>query len=293
MGEVKTIEKAKNHQLGVLYLIISAFFFAGMAVFIRLAGDLPSIEKAFFRNVIAAMIAGASLVKSKERISVPKQAWPSIIMRALFGTAGILCNFYAIDKLLLSDASMLNKLSPFFAVLGSYFILKEKFTLYQGIAIIIAITGGLFIVKPSFSSVDFFPAVIGLAGGIAAGLAYSFLRKAGTYGVKGSFVILFFSSFSCLVMLPFLIVCFVPMNWYQIAMLLLCGGSAAGGQFFITAAYYHAPAREISIYDYSNLLFATIFGFFIFNQIPDMWSVIGYVIIVAMALWMFFYNRKR
>ena len=140
---------------------------------------------------------------------------------------------------------------------------------------------------------DFFPAMVGLAGGIAAGVAYSFLRKAGTYGVKGSFVIFFFSAFCCLIMLPFLIIYFVPMSGYQFLMLLLCGASAAGGQFFITAAYYHAPAREISIYDYSNLLFATIFGFFIFDQIPDMWSVIGYVIIVAMALWMFFYNRKR
>ena len=61
----------------------------------------------------------------------------------------------------------------------------------------------------------------------------------------------------------------------------------------ITAAYYHAPAREISVFDYLQLLFSTAFGFFIFGQVPDLWSIIGYCIIVAMAIWMFFYNRKR
>ena len=140
---------------------------------------------------------------------------------------------------------------------------------------------------------DFFPALVGLLGGIGAGVAYSFLRKAGTYGVKGSFVILFFSGFSCLILTPFLILNYVPMSGYQLLMLLLCGASAAGGQFMITAAYYHAPAREISVFDYLQLLFSTAFGFFIFGQVPDLWSIIGYAIIVSMALWMFFYNRRR
>ena len=293
MENVKTNEKEKKYHLGVIYLITSAFFFALMAVFIRLAGDLPSMQKAFFRNVVAVVIAGVTLIKSKEKLFVPKQAWPSIIMRATFGVVGIVCNFYAIDRLLLSDASILNKMSPFFAVVGSYFILKEKFTVFQGLAVFIAFIGGMFVVKPSFSSMDFFPAAIGLLGGIGAGLAYSFLRKAGTYGTKGSFVILFFSGFSCIFLLPFFIINYTPMSWYQILMLLLCGASAAGGQFMITAAYYHAPAREISVFDYLQLLFSTAFGFFIFGQVPDLWSIIGYCIIVAMAIWMFFYNRKR
>ena len=71
------------------------------------------------------------------------------------------------------------------------------------------------------------------------------------------------------------------------------GLAAAGGQFGITAAYYHAPAKEISIYDYSQIIFSTILGFFLFGQVPDRYSVLGYVIICAMALWMFVYNKNR
>ena len=74
--------------------------------------------------------------------------------------------------------------------------------------------------------------------------------------------------------------------------LLGAGLAAAGGQFGITAAYYHAPAKEISIYDYSQIIFSTILGYFLFGQVPDKYSVLGYVIILAMAAWMFFYNKR-
>ena len=292
MDEVKSDSKRKSYYLGVFYIILSAFFFALMAVFIRLAGDLPTVEKAFFRNLVAFFVAGVMLIKSGDKIHVPKEAWFPIVMRALFGTLGLYCNFYAVDHLLLSDASILNKMSPFFAVVGSYFILKEKFTPFQGGAVFIAFLGGMLVVKPSFSSLDFLPAAIGLLGGVGAGLAYSFLRKAGTYGVKGSFVVLFFSGFSCVVSLPFMVFNFVQPTWYQFIMLLLCGASAAAGQFTITAAYYHAPAKQISVFDYTQLIFSTAMGFFIFGQTPDHWSVIGYAVIVSMAIAMFFYNKS-
>ena len=60
-----------------------------------------------------------------------------------------------------------------------------------------------------------------------------------------------------------------------------------------SAAYYHAPAREISVYDYSQIIFSAIIGFALFHQIPDRYSVLGYVIIIGMAVWMFFYNQRR
>ena len=287
----------KQYHLGVIYLIISAFFFALMAVFIRLAGDVPTVEKAFFRNLVAFFVAGGMLiydVKVKgEKIVVPKNAWPPIVMRSVFGTIGVFCNFYAIDHLVLSDASILNKMSPFFAVVGSYFILKEKFTIQQGLAVFIAFIGGMFVVKPSFASVDFLPAFIALMGGVGAGIAYAFLRKAGSLGVKGPFVVLCFALFSCLLCIPLMLMNFKVLSLYEFAMLVCTGGCAAAGQFAITAAYYHAPAKNISIFDYTQLIFSTMMGFFIFGQVPDHWSVIGYAIIVAMALWMFFYNRKK
>jgi drug/metabolite transporter (DMT)-like permease len=76
--------------------------------------------------------------------------------------------------------------------------------------------------------------------------------------------------------------------------MLLCAGLAAsGGQFSVTAAYSNAPARELSIYDYSQVVFAAIMELMFFQQIPDVWSIIGYVIICGISVMMFFYNRKQ
>ena len=73
----------------------------------------------------------------------------------------------------------------------------------------------------------------------------------------------------------------------------MVGVCAAGGQFAITAAYTFAPSSEISIYDYSNIIFTAIEGYFFFgHQIPDVFSIVGYFIICLMAVWMFIYNNK-
>lgn len=142
-------------------------------------------------------------------------------------------------------------------------------------------------------NMDLIPSLIGLAGGLCAGIAYTMVRVLGQRGQKGVSVVLFFSGFSCLVTLPYLLLNYVPMSIFQGLVLLAAGAAAAGGQFAITAAYYHAPAREISVYDYSQIIFSAIIGFALFHQIPDRFSVLGYVIIIVMAVWMFLYNRKR
>ena len=75
----------------------------------------------------------------------------------------------------------------------------------------------------------------------------------------------------------------------QLLFLLGAGVAATGGQLSITAAYTYAPAKEISVYDYTQVIFAAIWGFLFFGQIPDALSVIGYVIIIGAAV----YRRFR
>lgn len=281
-----------NRSKGILFIIMSAFCFALMSTFVRLAGDLPSVQKSFFRNIVAFFVALIMIIRSGDGFKIEKGNLKYLILRATFGTIGILCNFYAVDHLVLADASMLNKMSPFFVILCSFLILKEKLTPVQGIAVIGAFIGSLFIIKPTLSNMELFPSVIGLCGGICAGIAYAMVRILGQRGQKGSSVVLFFSGFSCLVTLPFLIFDYHPMTMLQFLALIGAGLAAAGGQFSITAAYYHAPAREISIYDYSQIIFSTLLGLILLGQIPDGYSILGYIIICGMALWMFIYNKK-
>ena len=279
---------------GIIYICCSAFCFAFMAVFVRLSGDLPTIQKTFFRNFIALFVALAVLKKEHVPLkpAARKNLFP-LIVRSLGGVLGMIGNFYAIDRLVLSDALMLNKMSPFFAIVFSYIFLKEKLTPFQGGVLIAAFAGSMFIIKPSFTNVEFFPALAGFLGGVGAGLAYACVRYLGQHGEKGAFIVVFFSAFSCAFCLPFMFLDFHPMSLSQLLCLLGAGTAAAGGQFAITAAYSCAPAREISIYDYSQLIFSTALGYMFFGDIPDGWSFIGYFIIIAMAALNFIYNSRR
>ena len=79
----------------------------------------------------------------------------------------------------------------------------------------------------------------------------------------------------------------------QLLYLILAGTFACIGQLGITKAYICAPAREISVYDYTQVIFAAVLGFFVFGDIPDWLSVFGYVLIIGAGVAMFFYNKKR
>ena len=277
---------------GIFYIILSAFSFALMNLFVRLSGDLPSVQKSFFRNLVAFAFAFFILRRDHVHFSGKKGNLRDLILRSVFGTLGILCNFYAVDHLLLSDASMLNKMSPFFAILFSLILLKEKVKPAQLMIVGAAFLGSLFIIKPTGAVLESANALIGLLGGMCAGIAYTYVRALGTKGEKGPFVICFFSAFSCLSVLPYLLFHYQPMTGDQLAMLLLAGLAAAGGQFGITAAYFHAPAREISVYDYSQIIFSALLGFLVFGQVPDKYSILGYAIICLMAVLMFLYNNR-
>ncbi len=286
--------KIKEQYKGIFYMILSAFCFTCMNTFVRLSGDLPSVQKAFFRNLIAAVFAFIMLKRSGSPVRWQEKGNVRyLLLRSVFGTVGILGNFYAVDHLNLADASMLNKMSPFFAVLFSFLFLKEKVRLPQGLLVAGAFIGSLFVIRPTFTNMDLIPSLIGLLGGLGAGAAYTMVRKLGELKENSAFVVFFFSVFSCLVTLPFLLFDYHAMTLAQLGLLLLAGLSAAGGQFAITIAYFHAPAREISVYDYSQILFSAVLGFLVFGQIPDLLSWIGYAVICGMAVLMFLYNNKR
>ncbi len=285
--EFKRLHKA------ILLLVTSALFFALMNMFVQLSGDVPTIQKTFFRNFFALIVASSVMIKNKVSIVPPKGARLDIVLRSVVGFVGVICNFYALGELNISDASLLNKMSPFFAIIFSIFLLKEKANRIQWAIILTAFVGVMFVIKPSFQNAAFIPSLVGFLGGMAAGCAYTFVRRATIHGAKGSYIVFFFSAFSCLASLPFVIFGFSPMTTKQFLMLIGAGLSAAVGQFCITAAYSYAPAKEVSIYDYSQIIFSAAIGFFVMGQLPDWLSVVGYVVIIAAAFAMFRYNNRK
>ena len=275
--------KNRQYTLAILFVILDSVGFSLMNFFVKLSGDLPAMQKAFFRNAIALIVSIIVLAGTREKFRIKRESWPWLILRSIFGSLGIFCNFWALSRLTIADASILNKMSPFFAIIMSIFILHELPGVFEWFCVAAAFAGTLFVVKPT-AGLASIPAVIGLAGGFFAGTAYTFVRFLGRKGERGPVIVMFFSAFSCLAFLPSLLFHYHPMTAAQVLSLLGAGISASLGQLCVTKAYSLAPAKEISVFDYSQVLFAAICGFLFLGEIPDMFSRIGYVIIIGTAL---------
>lgn len=279
-----------DYKRGIISIIISAFGFACMSFFVKISGDVPVMQKAIFRNLVAAIVAAIIVVRSGYKIRIGKENRTALILRCVFGTLGLLCNFWVLQYLHMGDANILQKMAPFFSVIMSAVIIREKPDKISILMVIIALIGAGFVVKPGAGLVSF-PALIGLFGGLCAGTAYTFVRKMGVNGVKGPVIVLCFSIASFSMTLPFVIFNFKPMTAYQTFCLFMAGISAAVGQFFVTGAYRFAPANEISVFDYTQVLFAAALGFFLLGEIPDIYSFIGYSIIIGAAIFKWNFSR--
>ncbi len=293
MSEKAEKERKNSGMLkGILCIMLAALGFSMMTFFVRISGDVPTMQKAFFRNAVAAVIALVPILRSKDKFRIKKGCFPDIAFRCIFGTSGLICNFYAIDRLGIADANMLNKLSPFFAILLSIPLVKEVPNLVDIAATALAFTGAMFIIRPG-GDVSVFPALMGLYGGFGAGTAYVFVRRLGIKGERTPVIVLCFSLFSCLVTAPFLLFDFHPMSARQWLCLIMAGVSAALGQFSITTAYKFAPAKEISVFDYTQVIFAAVLGMIFLNETPVPLSIVGYVIIIGTAVGRWYYLRGK
>ena len=282
---------------GVIAITCSALGFALMALFVRLCDDygapVSSFQKSFFRNLVALAIAAVvwSRARAGRREDLRRETKDVLslkskvlmLLRATLGTIGIFANFYALSHITIAEGQTLNKTAPFFTVLFAWLFLGEKATRRQLLPLLLAFVGVVLIAKPGFAGADAFPLAMGLLGGACAGGAYACVRSLRQHAVDPAFIILFFSAFSCLASVPFMVAGFDPMTWRQVLILFGAGAGAALGQFGITLAYGYAAPREIAVFDYSNILFTAVFGFLFFGQIPDAFSLIGFVAIFLAA----------
>lgn len=272
-----------NVRKAIICMLLSSFFFALMSFFVKYAGDVPVFQKAFFRNAVAAMVALPIFLRNRLSFRLGRRRLLLLLCRVSFGAMGMLCNYYAIDHMNLADASMLNKTSPFFSMLVAMVILGERPGKRDWAALAAAFFGALLIMKPSFD-MHFAYALIGILGGFGAGTAYAMVRKLSKEGVDGTVMVLAFSIFTCLITTPPSLIEGIHISFNEFIILLLIGISAAAAQFAVTGAYSFAETKTVSIYGYTQIIFAAVLSIIFFNDIPDALSVLGYLIIIGSSL---------
>lgn len=288
-----------NFMLGLGMMLISGLGFAIMGLFVRLSGDIPSIQKTFFRNFTVFFVSFFVLWKEDHdlrRLRPTKHQAFFLLSRCAFGLLGVIANFYAVDHMPIANAQVLNKLSPFFTIIFASLFLKEKINKVQIGGIVLAFIGVAILAKPDAGMLTwdaFFPIIIGISGGLMAGAAYTCVRYLGSHGMQGSLIVCVFAAFSIIVLLPPMLLNYQPMTAQQWLYMFLIGFFAMVGQYGITFAYRFASPNQISIFDYSSVVFSTILGFLFLNQVPHLNAFIGSGVVFCAFLMMFIFNRRK
>lgn len=279
-----------------LYMIISAFFFALMGAAVKYADSIPFIQKVFFRNfVMILMVLPSLLFRARNRgIGIflgERKNRPKLLLRSCFGFFGVVLFFFSVERLNLGDSAMLNRLSAFFVIIMSAIFLGEKIKLYQIPALMAAFAGALLIIKPGFR-LEVMPAIAGTVAAVLAAAAYTTI--ASLKGKEDSLTIIFwFSIVSTIASLVPMLICWKTPAPAETLALVLTGIFAAGGQYFLTLAYTGGRAGEVSIYNYTNVVFSLLIGFFLWREIPDLLSITGSILIAGSAVGLYIRGRKN
>jgi len=267
----------KQETKGIICLLLSSFFFAVMGAAVKSVPDLPIAQKIFFRNLVGAIMTAGILIKNKE--SFIGSNVKLLTLRSLFGLLGVAANFYAISRLPLSDAALLNRMSPFFVILLSLIFLKEHVNKYQLYAMIIALLGAGFVIKPQFNY-TIIPSLIGLSSAVFAAAGYTSVRQLRLYSSPYT-IVFFFCLFSTVAAIPFMFVDhYTSPNLKELILLLVIGLSATAAQISMTTGYRYAPASRLAIYGYTNIIFSAILGVILWSEYPDLLSVTGGMLII-------------
>lgn len=254
------IKNSKN--IGVILIISSSLFFSLMATFVKSVNNFPLAEKVFFRNFIGLLFLSIPIMKDKSLLKVKNKKL--MFGRAFLGTFGIFLFYNSVLHLHLSEAMALNKLSPFFIIVLSGIFLKEKISPVQIIALFVALGGLMVLLNPKLD-IPVIPAVLGITGAFCAGGAYTIIRQLRLTD-SPSTIVFYFCLFSSMVSLPIMLSDFVMPNGIELLKLSLIGLMALAGQLTMTNAYRYAPASQLSIYTYLNIVFSSIWGFLFYGE---------------------------
>jgi len=273
------------------WMILASLFFATMSVCIKFAAShFDTFELVFYRGLIGIAFM-ASLCKVQNvplRTPIPMMhVWRSIV-----GVASLSAWFYAIAHLPLATAMTLNYMSGVwvaaFLVGGTLVMGRLQDAGKQGpivLTVIAGFSGVVMILRPTIEQNQLFAGVIGLLSGLGAALAYMQVAAMGRMGEPESRTVFYFSIGTTIVGgIAILFTGASAWTWPEALWLLPIGVLAALGQLCLTKAYSRGATMVVANLQYSGIVFAALYGLFLFgDQIPWMgWA--GMLLIIASGI---------
>jgi drug/metabolite transporter (DMT)-like permease len=272
-------------------MILASIFFASLVIIVRRLRILPTFEILFFQCLLSMIFM--PLLLKKNNVPLIGKNRIALFLRGFFSFSSLAFYYYALQNMNIASAVTLLQLSPFFIVILSAFFLKEKINRYQIPIILLAFTGALFIVKPVFGF-DYVPALFGILAAFLAGSGQVMIRHLRLS--NHPFVVINYLIYTMALLSLFFQICmgnFVMPTKFMLPDLFILGLLYFFGQIAITLAYFHLPASLVSLYKYSQILFATILGFIFFFELPDMLSFLGAALIIISGYLNYKFNFNK
>ncbi len=280
----------ENIKKASILMLLSAFSFAIMQMAVKYSAQtVPVVELVVMRNLFLVFTSIISLKKQGKPYVRDKKNIPKLFLRGFFGMLGVLLYFIATKYLPTAEAAILQKSSPFFVVVFAAILLKEKVTKIDVISLLLAFVGVAIITKPTG---DFnIYSIVAFLSALFAAMAYVIIGML-KGKEEGETVMLAFGLVTVVLLAPFMVKGFKIPNAKEALGMLMVGIGGACGQYFLTKSYLMAPASKVSIYNYSSVVFSSIFGYFLFGDKIDFATGIGMILVFVAAFISFKSTQK-
>jgi len=267
-------------------MLVAGALFATMGVVAKLLGNqFSGAELALYRSLIGLIAVGTFVIFRRESLVTP--FWRGHFWRGLTGTISLIGYFYAMLKLPLATAVTLNYTSPIWLALLSTLLLGERFRPRLVLAIVVGFIGIALLLRPTLSADNAHAGFIGLASGFFAACAYVNVKKLGDAGEPEWRVVLYFSLVGTLgsaLTQGLAEQNFNPVSFANAGLLLGSGIAATLAQLAMTRAYHRGNTLVVGAFAYSTVVFASIAGIFVFNEVLPPIAWIGMAIVVTSGL---------
>ena len=268
------------------WMLVAGALFATMGVFAKLlAGQFTGAELSLYRSLIALVTVGGSMWWTRRSLATP--FWKGHFWRGLTGTISLIAYFYAMTQLPLATAIALNYTSAMWLALLSTILLGEPFKPRLALAVALGFAGAALLLRPTFAGADLHAGLIGLASGLFAACAYVNVKKLGDAGEPAERVVFYFAVVGTVGSALTQAVIendFHPLNSDNIGLLLGMGLAATFAQLAMTRAYHRGNTLVVGTFAYSTVIFASLAGVFVFDELLPPVSWAGMAIIIASGL---------
>ena len=280
---------------GVLLMLAACALFTLMSALVKLLGDrIPVVEIMFFRSLLAVPVVLLVVARTRRGVgfvaALRTKRFPGHFLRACTGTSAQACAFYALLLLPLAEHQALTNTTPLFVTLLSIPFLGEKVGVHRGAAVMLGFAGILVIAlgQGAFSGTLDETARLGIAVAVAHGVfsAGTTMLVRSLSATEASTTITLWQS----VLMTAFAAVFLPFLWVtptlqELGLLILIGVLGGIAQVMLTEAWASAQVSALAPYSYSSLLWAILFGWIAFGDVPGLLTVVGASLIVVASLY--------